>query len=528
MREYATTYKYHNSELPQIDYNEFIETSAGGYNHLMNGVPSYNPVTGAMMVLFRGAPSHVGEPSKIFYKKSIDGGETWTSAAALAGFTFNASIDYRNISGGYTNTGRYVLLYEKYTTGGGHTDSYSIYSDNDGTSWSTEYDAASASNSAYDWTITGLNNNVMTLDGDYIGIPYYQRRTSDLTVTYGISLSDDNGSTWTTYRQGLTFSQSDQQLGEPTMLHIADGIILAMMRDAKSAAGHTGSFFQHISYDYGVTWTYQGKPTFDSVYPQTNSDDQLLPKLSLINVFGQRVVALYYTKRISNELKVIYAMPRDLTGVDGHLGWNTNTLQVFHNWTLGQSIDGNGSTVHPNGNYRGLYVGEDQNNSSDAHMYAIRTPNDIVDLAVKLGINKCDHSLEGRVTPDFAPYYINQIYFDSANELTYIAHGTASSSDWELLNGNIVVEVQAVSFTLTKAHNNKHLKCSGATTITLPNGLHDGFNVLVSKEGAGDVTFTAAGTMNNANSYTKITTQFGAATAVHTGSNVWSVYGVDG
>jgi hypothetical protein len=66
----------------------------------------------------------------------------------------------------------------------------------------------------------------------------------------------------------------------------------------------------------------------------------------------------------------------------------------------------------------------------------------------------------------------------------------------------------------------------GSQTITLPNSLQSGFWCTIIKTGAsGTLTFSAAGTLNTANSLTKCNQQYGAVTCFHAGSNVWYAWG---
>jgi hypothetical protein len=285
-------------------------------------------------------------------------------------------------------------MYDKYVNPN-HSHLLFIYSDNDGTTWSTE--ALAASDQSYDLTLTSLVNNVIVFEDGRIGIPYYQTKATGLLRKFGITISENGGQTFTSYRESEALSEASfGKIAEPTMVQLTDQVILCIQRDIHTATGYEGKLFQHISYDGGFTWQFQGRPDFDSVLYQTNSDDQFLPKLHLVNIFGQKVVALYYTKRLTNEVKVIYALPRNLVGSNGHLGWCKPSLNNFFNWTYSQSIDGNGSALHPNGNFRGIFVAEDQNTSSDAHLFVKRTPNNIVDVAQKLGIERHDLAIEFR------------------------------------------------------------------------------------------------------------------------------------
>jgi len=72
------------------------------------------------------------------------------------------------------------------------------------------------------------------------------------------------------------------------------------------------------------------------------------------------------------------------------------------------------------------------------------------------------------------------------------------------------------TYTLTQNDNGAVITCASgsATTVTIPVGLSKGFNCLIIQIGAGTVTIAGATgvTVNNADSYTDISAQYGAAT----------------
>lgn len=67
---------------------------------------------------------------------------------------------------------------------------------------------------------------------------------------------------------------------------------------------------------------------------------------------------------------------------------------------------------------------------------------------------------------------------------------------------------------------------SDPVTITLPNGLRTGFWCVIRKTGAtGRLLLSATTTLQTVASLTYIADQYGAATVIHLGSNVWWAYG---
>jgi hypothetical protein len=79
--------------------------------------------------------------------------------------------------------------------------------------------------------------------------------------------------------------------------------------------------------------------------------------------------------------------------------------------------------------------------------------------------------------------------------------------------------------TLSATHDGYILQVNGAYTITLPNSMVAGYQVTIINIGTSTVTLAASTTLNSKNTAKKLATQYGAATAYHSGSNVWYAFG---
>lgn len=82
--------------------------------------------------------------------------------------------------------------------------------------------------------------------------------------------------------------------------------------------------------------------------------------------------------------------------------------------------------------------------------------------------------------------------------------------------------------TLTLSDNTKVVVMNSATpvNVTIPLSLLSGFNCLVLQEGAGQVTFVADGTtLNSADGYLKLRTQYSGCSIVAYDDNVFSITG---
>ena len=426
-KKYSSTSEY-ISDFAKLDIPDLsISGYVSGYAHVGFPIMDYNPINGNILVLTRNAQLHETSPTFISSKLSTDGGITFGASAEV--LPISSGFSYLGPNGGYTSTGRFIYMYEKYPIG--NPNLYYIYSDNDGVSWSNEQ-TISGFDSNYSRQVTG-SNHIIEFDDGSIASPFYSVTPSpDVSRRWGVIFSRDGGSTF----DEIIYSNVQPEgieWGEPSIVKLADGIVLCLIRDASSIG--TARTFQYISYDYCKTWQYQGQLQFD--YTTGGSVNSMMPKVTNVNIFGTNVIVLYYTKRQTNEVKRIFALPKNLIGTNGHLGWNVNTLTTFHTWTLGQTVDGNGGSVHPNGNYRGIYSGEDQSSNSLASTYIFQTPNDIEDVAEKLGIQKFYSSLNGEGVPDFTPYMIGQLYTNTLTGEQYIANGIASTTDWNLLGGGV-------------------------------------------------------------------------------------------
>lgn len=100
--------------------------------------------------------------------------------------------------------------------------------------------------------------------------------------------------------------------------------------------------------------------------------------------------------------------------------------------------------------------------------------------------------------------------------------GTANAVTNNLLYLEYVTE-STTSRTLTEADRGRVILCTnaGTTTITLANGLTQGFSVTIVKSGSGTVNITSPTTLNVPGGSASLTTLYAHATFHHTGSNVW-------
>lgn len=80
-------------------------------------------------------------------------------------------------------------------------------------------------------------------------------------------------------------------------------------------------------------------------------------------------------------------------------------------------------------------------------------------------------------------------------------------------------------YTVLAADAGKIIECDGTFTVTLPDSLATGFQVVIVNVGSGTITVAASTTLQTKDSNADLANQYGAATAYHRGSNVWCAFG---
>jgi len=424
-----------NDEFPDVDILEYEQAGFDTWTHIGTGTMNvYNPVNGVMLNVYMVATEHIGAPSEIYYRKSVDGGVTWSAQAPLPmGFDGSSNLNYIPGAMDYTSDGRLSFLYIRRNISNPRYDTYSIYSDDDGATWSSPVLCAVPPNTSI--AIPTFTNNIIEFGNGVFGFPYFSGQTApgESEKRYlGLFISENNCVTFSTYRQHATIEVPNGSWGELDIININESpnILIAMTRNGPGIH----SPYQYISYNSGVDWTYQGQITFDTIVDPDGSD-AMLPKFAIINIYGVRVVACYYTNRETDKVKRILALPENLTGINGNLGWNINTLTTLKTFTGVGNADGNGTACHPDGNYRGFFGCENETGHPNATEMFFNTPNDIDEMAIALGIPikqiVTSKRLGYQVAPDFTPYKDGQLLYNPLDERTYIATDSDTSSDFK-------------------------------------------------------------------------------------------------
>lgn len=119
----------------------------------------------------------------------------------------------------------------------------------------------------------------------------------------------------------------------------------------------------------------------------------------------------------------------------------------------------------------------------------------------------------------------------TTTEINYLS-GVTSAIQTQLNNkANNLATINTIStstYSLASTDSGDILSVESQCTVTLPNGMDTGFQCVIvngNSVSTNDVIVTASGTLRSKDSKYTLGNQYGAATAVHKGSNVWYLFG---
>ena len=129
---------------------------------------------------------------------------------------------------------------------------------------------------------------------------------------------------------------------------------------------------------------------------------------------------------------------------------------------------------------------------------------------------------------------ITSITMDSDSQCTVVL-GSATAGRVVVTGGtstenyiqNLPVTSQTTNYTLIQSDNNSIIKLnpSSYVTLTLPDGLTEGFQCAIVNMSSENIAITASTTLRSSSAKYNLANQYGVMTAVHLGSNEWVIFG---
>ncbi len=221
-----------------------------------------------LLIAFRQAPRqervrHTHPRSVITVMRSYDLGETWDvknagQFAAGGGQEFAPIYLGEGRVGGVLAMHAVVPVGEAQRAGLGHEHAveypfanvggFWCWSDNHGLTWPLHHAVLFAS---------GMQPSAppIRLQSGTLLAPSYGRVGSDSVTSALFHRSSDQGQTWSSMTLMARGSDNTREYGEPALLELEKGRILALHRAEKCVDGRRGLFWRNESHDAGKTWS---------------------------------------------------------------------------------------------------------------------------------------------------------------------------------------------------------------------------------------------------------------------------------
>lgn len=218
-----------NNKTVSLGAETVIQTGSGGSEYMSFGDLAIDSSGKLHLVYRQGSGHNSGTDGHIRYSTSTDGGATWSAATTII-TNGSGNENTTNPAIIVTSTGRIIVTFNKQDLPTSELTQlpYLIYSDNGGSSWSSN---------GYDGSETLISNDIAYLNnishpvevGGVLYMPLYSR----VSVTSGneyvlIYKSEDDGETWTAYNSSVTTGAFSA--GETELLVRADGLWLIKSR----------------------------------------------------------------------------------------------------------------------------------------------------------------------------------------------------------------------------------------------------------------------------------------------------------
>lgn len=286
-----------------------------------------------ILMVYREGTGHLAVDGKITIRSSIDGGKTFSAKSYIAQ---EPGVDLRNIGGGVTPSGRIIIFYLRYN-GTTSLSQGTIYSDDDGVTWSTFAAQSNLSTTAF-----SPYGNMITIANGRLALPWYGVVGS--TGNTYLKFSDDNGATW---GSDVLVSGNTNQRNEASYAYLDGGIVLCVVRQE-----NTGSKLrQLLSLDNGQTWSDQGDIPY---YKGTN----IAPWLNVYTESnGEKYVALFFTSKDASPVRTTVGLVASKASIlAGTSGWLTESEKTIISNPVSSDY-GYTSVINPRGGKKmlGMY-----------------------------------------------------------------------------------------------------------------------------------------------------------------------------
>lgn len=378
--------KFFGSTSPKNKQDNYLTPNQTYSNTRYNwdGGLAKDPTSNTITALWSKGDSHYtfGDLHDIVGHNSTDGGESFGSEFTVV--SGGSNMSYTNPSIGYDSNGRLHTIYTKVDHSADPWENvglFSKYSDDNGSTWSTEY------------TITGItyldylnsNSKIIESDGNLYATYYEINESGNAYVN--LLRSTDNGVSWSIYTNIDTTTWgtgTDENINETAIELIDTDTFLCVTR-----CNGKEYYNQYLSTNNGATWTDQGQTSLCDYWDATgatgtSSANNHRPRLAKFTYNSTDFVALIYMNRgiyqiFEDEtyMRLIIAKVSDIS-VKGINAWaDSSAIKLRVDGLVMDNLDGYPDIIFPDGGNVGLIMFFEDTNGTPGTVATNGTLSDI-------------------------------------------------------------------------------------------------------------------------------------------------------
>lgn len=307
-------------------YDDLAETG----NYYLSTSLCQNPTNlDTIVMIFADGTAHTGDSTKkLSIRKSTDRGKTFATKTDV--YDPLSTLQVQDMGAGYSANGRLHVIVDVHTNNAGTIDDphslIYLYSDDDGTSWTTvDLTSLLPSDSLATFRVY---TNIIENNG-VLMFPMYKQADEGVTTSSANYLfrSTDGGANWsviTIRASGGTY------INEPTIIALNSTKLIVIARNEA-----TKEYTLFESNDNGLTWSTVGDLSFGEAFGTAGP-----ARLNKFTENGTEYVVCYYPDRQNKLLKAIYAKTSDLITSSSDFDTATKTTLVSDHFHYG-------SVCHP-------------------------------------------------------------------------------------------------------------------------------------------------------------------------------------